>query len=226
MKKITRYWLIGLVFAVLGIFALATRSLVPTFFAYVLASRAYITDFIAAHYALSIALFFAVYIADNIFMLPIASALTLFAGMFYTPLVATIITLFAATIGSLVSFFLARYFIGKKLQKNYATELAHFNDLVTHYGAYYLFIVRFMPIIPFVMVNIFAGLTLVRLKTFILTTFFGLIPITLLLVFSGQELQHVVNVNDIFSGKLFFMGLLLVLLAILPFLTKKSRSVL
>ncbi len=206
--------------------AITTKFLAPKLFAYVLMSRAHIAAFIASNYVLSIALFFLIYIADNIFMLPIASLLTLFAGMFFGPLVATIITLCAATVGSMVSFFLARYLIGKRLQETYVKELKRFNELMAIYGTYYLFIVRLMPIIPFVMVNILAGLTLVRTKIFVLTTFFGLIPVTLLLVFSGQELQHAITLQEIFSGKMIFMGIMLALLTILPLLVKKSRVVL
>lgn len=231
MKKFLKtkkplFILLGLLLAIIGVILFMTRSLVPTIFDYVLVYRGSITAFIAAHYLLSIILFFLIYIVDNILMLPIASALTLFAGMFYSPLVAIVITLCAATLGSMVSFLLARYLIGKKLQNRYTKELARFNELVGHYGTYYLVIVRFMPVIPFVLVNVFAGLTLVRFRTFVLTTFFGLIPITLLLVFYGRELQHVVILSDIFSGKLFFMGIILVFLTVLPLLTKRSRLML
>lgn len=226
MQKKYLFVLLGLFIAVFGALALFSQSLVPTIFDYILASRGPIAAFIAVHYLLSIILFFLIYIADNILMLPIASALTLFAGMFYSPLVATVMTLCAATLGSMVSFLLARYFIGKKLQRRYAKELVNFNELVGHYGTYYLVIVRFMPVIPFVLVNILAGLTLVRVKTFVLTTFFGLIPITLLLVFYGRELQHAVTLSDVFSGKMFFMGIILVLLTVLPLLTKRSRLML
>ena len=226
MKKLSLFTRLILIIAFVGALAIATKFLAPKLFAYVLLSRAHIADFIASHYALSILLFFLIYIADNILMLPIASLLTLFAGMFFGPLVATIITLCAATIGAMVSFALARYLIGKKMQETYAKELKRFNELMAIYGTYYLFIVRLMPIIPFVMVNILAGLTLVRVKTFVITTFFGLIPVTLLLVFSGQELQHAVTLREVFSGKMILMGIILALLAVLPLLVKKSRVVL
>lgn len=226
MKKISPLFWLGIIIAVIGCLAILTRSLIPLCFDYVIASRSIISAVIQKNYLLSIVLFFAVYIIDNILMLPIASALTLFAGIFYPPFLAIGMTLCAATLGATVSFFLARYFIGKKLQRMYAKELAKFNVLVSEYGVYYLFIVRFIPLIPFVLVNICAGLTLVRFKTFVLTTFFGLVPITLLLVFSGQELQHVVTLSDIFSGKMFFMGIILIILVAIPLLTKKLRVML
>lgn len=226
MKKLSFFSLIGLLIALVCALAIAANFWAPKLFAYVLLSRVHIATFIANNYALSIMLFFLIYIADNIFMLPIASLLTLLAGMFFSPLVATIITLCAATLGAMVSFFLARYLVGKRLQETYAKELKRFNELFSIYGTYYLLIVRLMPIIPFVMVNILAGLTLVRTKTFVITTFLGLIPLTLLLVFSGQELQHAVTLREILSGKMIFMGIMLALLTILPLLVKKSRVML
>lgn len=223
MKKISALVRLGLFGMLVILLAIAASFFAPHLMSYVLSSRDQIANFVKHHHLLSVLFFFIVYVIDNVLMLPIASLLTVMAGMFYGPVEAILVTLCAATIGALVSFFLARYLVGRWLQRVYAAELRRFNELFSLYGTYYLFIVRLIPIIPFVLVNVFAGVTLVRTRVFILTTFFGLLPVTILLVFSGRELQHAVTLSDIFSGRMIFLGIILILMTFLPLLVKKTR---
>lgn len=222
-KTVLRLLLVGLVFMT---FVFIAQLISPALFSYVIGSREYIAQFIAKNFILSVFIFFLIYIVDNIFALPIASLLTILAGIFYPPLFAILITLLAATVGASVAFTLSRHFIGKTVQQKYALRLAYFNKLFDQYGVYYLVLVRLIPIIPFVLVNMFAGLTLVSIRTFLITTFFGMIPVTVVLVLSGRELQQAVSLLDLLSGKIIIFLFVLVFLALLPLLLKKMRVML
>ncbi|MCL5436975.1 MAG: VTT domain-containing protein [Candidatus Dependentiae bacterium] len=205
--------------------SLVVRGYLPAAVSFVLESRAEIAGWTDRHYLLSITIFLGAYLLGTIWVLPISSVLNLFAGMFFEPLVAILLALAAAMISATVAFFATRYLFGIRLQRTYADRFKRFNSLIAHYGTYYLLVVRLIPIIPFALINVLAGLTTVRFKTFIVTTFLGAIPMTLLLVFSGRELQHAATMADIFSDRMVFMGIILIVLLFLPILAKKSRLV-
>ena len=64
-----------------------------------------------------------------------------------------------ATIGAIMAFLVARYLIGDWLQKRYAERLASFNKEIAENGYNYLLTLRLIPVFPFFLVNIFAGIT-------------------------------------------------------------------
>ena len=50
----------------------------------------------------------------------------------------------------------------------------------------YLFVLRLLPLFPFFLVNVIPAFAGVRLSTFVITTFFGIIPATIIFSLSGQ----------------------------------------
>lgn len=190
-----------------------------------LSSRDQLATFVAKHYYVSLLLYTTIFIIDNILALPLASLMTFAAGYFYGPFVATTATLAAATCGATFSFLVSRHLVGTHLQRLYQDRLTNFNHWFNQWGSYYLFIVRLVPVVPFALVNIFAGLTKAQLKTFVLTTFFGMIPVTTLFAFSGREFKYISSFSDILNGRMLFFLIIFCILTLLPFLLKKLRLV-
>jgi uncharacterized membrane protein YdjX (TVP38/TMEM64 family) len=183
-----------------------------------------IADFIKRRYWTSMFIFWCLYVAENIFALPTAAFLTLGAGFFYGVVPATILTVISATSGAIVLFYMARYFFGDSLQKKYAVRLTHFNKAFEEQGVYFLLSVRCIPLVPFAVVNVFAGLTLVPITTFIWTTVVGMIPGTLIYVLAGQQLQKIQSVGDVFSVRVLLIFMALALLALLPVIVQHYKS--
>jgi uncharacterized membrane protein YdjX (TVP38/TMEM64 family) len=183
--------------------------------------RETITAFIHRHYALSVTLFVLIYILDNILALPIATALAMSAGFFFGFLPAIVIVLASLAVGATVSFSLSRYFWGTKIQEKYKTDLQRFNAVFDHYGTYYLLAVRLVPIIPFVLVNIVAGLTLVSYPRFLWTTVIGMIPLTILQTLWGDQFQNVRSTWDLLTWQMMLVFCVLLLLALLPILFRR-----
>lgn len=181
-----------------------------------------ISNFIDQHYTLSIALYWLIYVIDNICSLPLAAVLTIVAGYFYGPYVAFGITIVAATCGATAAFLVSRYLAGRIVQRAYQQKLAYFNTLFEKNGAYFLLAVRLVPAIPFVLVNILAGLTLVPLRTFIWTTTIGMVPVTLLFVFSGAHFCSLRSVSDIFTPGVVALFALLVCILLLPLVFRRK----
>jgi uncharacterized membrane protein YdjX (TVP38/TMEM64 family) len=183
-----------------------------------------IASFIERRYWTSVFIFWCLYVFENVFALPLAASLTVAAGYFYGVLPAIVFTIVAATSGAIVLFYMARYLFGNGLQKKYAERLNGFNRAFKEQGAYYLLSVRLTPIIPFVVVNIFAGLTLVPVSTFIWTTALGMIPVTIVYACAGQQLQSIVSVGDIFTLRILVILAILAFIALLPVVVQHYRN--
>ena len=130
----------------------------------------------------------------------------------------------AATTGATLAFLFARYIAGQSLQAKYGDRLARFNEELESNGWSYLLTLRFIPIFPFFLINLFAGLTNIRLRTFVWTTSVGIFPGSLIYAYAGQQLGTISAVKDIFSTKVLLAFLLLATLAVFPVIYKKIRK--
>lgn len=74
------------------------------------------------------------------------------------------------------------------------------------------------------MINVFAGLTRVPMRTFVWTTSVGIFPGTLIYAYAGQQLRIIKDVGDIFSAKVLGAFLLLAGFAIIPIIVNKVKS--
>ncbi|OHB56806.1 MAG: hypothetical protein A2Y07_06745 [Planctomycetes bacterium GWF2_50_10] len=181
-------------------------------------------DFSDRHYFKSVAAFILTYIVVTGFSLPGALILTLAGGFLYKTLLAAIYVNVGATTGATLAFLAARYIAGDWIQFKYADKLVKFNRELDRNGSNYLLILRLVPVFPFFLINIFAGLTRVPLKTFIWTTSLGILPGSLIYAYAGEQLGMISNVRDIFTTRILIAFLLLALLAFLPILLRKLKK--
>jgi uncharacterized membrane protein YdjX (TVP38/TMEM64 family) len=79
-------------------------------------------------------------------------------------------------------------------------------------------------VFPFFVVNLLAGLTKVKLRTFIWTTSLGILPSSLIYAFAGEQIGKIHHVSEIFSGRVLVAFILLALAAISPTIYKKIKS--
>ena len=225
MKKLSSVHLRLIIFlSFLGLAALISSFFLGDIIVQLKLLNGRLTYFVESHYALSLLLFCLIYIVDNVFALPVASLMTIGAGYFYGPLIAFCVTTVAASCGATLSFLMTRYFVGRHLQKTYAAKFKEFNKNVDVYGTHFLLAVRFIPAVPFVLVNVLAGLTNIPLKTFCWTTLLGMMPVTLLLVFSGREFRNVSSLGELVTFKIVTLLLGLALLTLFPIFLKKQRK--
>lgn len=176
------------------------------------------------NYVLSVLAYVVIYIMVTGFSLPGATVLTLSGGFLYKALLAAVYVNVAATTGALLAFIFARYVAGQWLQEKYAEKLAKFNKEFENNGARYLLTMRFIPIFPFFLINIFAGLTKVPIRTFIWTTSVGIFPGSLIYAYAGQQLRIIKDIGDIFSAKVLGAFLLLAGFTLIPIIVSKARA--
>lgn len=125
-----------------------------------------------------------VYIVFCVVGLP-ASPLTIGAGAIFGFVQGSVIVIVGATLGATASFLLARTLMRRRVETMTAGN-AKFRALdraISREGGRIVFLVRLAPVFPFAYINFAFGLTGVRLLTYIVATFLGIIPLTLAFVY-------------------------------------------
>lgn len=172
---------------------------------------------------LSALLFVLLYVALVALSIPGASLLSILGGFFFGVIRATVYINVGASVGALLVFLAARFFLGEMIQEKYAERLRRFNDELEKNGKNYLLTLRFIAVFPFWMINLLAGVTRIRPWTFFWTTSLGIIPGSAVYAYSGYALARL-GQEPGFPPQLIFAFVLLAALSLLPVVIKKIRQ--
>src|SRR5262249_40037385 len=160
-------------------------------------------------------LFFVVYVTGTGLSLPVAVWLSLLAGYLFGRWLGTSVVILAATCGATLAFLSSRYLFRDAVQRRFGTRLRVINEGVMRDGAFYLFALRLVPVVPFFLINLGMGLTTMRVWTFAWVSLVGMLPGTFTYVNAGGALRDLQKPSDILSGN---VVLALALLGLLPLL--------
>lgn len=116
------------------------------------------------------------YIVVVAFSIPGALWMTLTGGFLFGTAIGGLLAISGATLGAVALFVMAKYVIGDFFRTRYGPRLVAFEAGFNRDAASYLLSMRLIPVFPFFLVNLGAALMKVRLTTFFLTTFFGIMP--------------------------------------------------
>jgi len=94
---------------------------------------------------------------------------------------------FASTAGATLAFWLSRYLLRDAVRHRFGSRLTHINESLERDGAFYLFTVRLVPVIPFFVLNALMGLTPIRTRTFWWVSQLGILPVNLIWVSVGAS---------------------------------------
>lgn len=125
-------------------------------------------------------------------LVPFPAELITFAnGMLFGPVWGIVITWTGAMLGAALAFALARWF-GRPFVDAMLNERhrAAMDRWMRRQGVGVLLMSRLMPLISFNVINYAAGLTPISWWTFLWTTGLGILPITALLVVTGDEVWN------------------------------------
>lgn len=159
--------------------------------------------------------FFLIYVAVTALSLPMATLLTLAGGALFGLLEGTLLVSFASSIGATVAFLASRFVLRDFVQQRYGKRLATINEGIQRDGAWYLFSLRLLPVIPFFVVNLLMGLTTLRTRTFYVVSQLGMLAATVVFVNAGTQLASLQSPSDILSPRIFGAFVLLGLLPLL-----------
>ena len=146
------------------------------------------------------AVFVVFYVCAVVLMLP-GSLLTLGAGYLFGLGYGFLIVSFASTVGATCAFVLGRFFARDWVagELNSMPKFSALDQAVGERGGLVVLLTRLSPAFPFSLLNYALGLTKVPLKTYVLVSWLGMIPGTLLYVYLGSIAQ---NLTALLNGEL------------------------
>lgn len=105
-------------------------------------------------------------------------------------------------------------------------RLTGINDALEREGAFYLFTLRLIPVVPFFVVNAVMGLTRIRATTFWWVSQIGMLPGTAAFVYAGSTVPSLEVLAKEGVGKVLSWQLVLgfVILGLFPLAVKKLVS--
>lgn len=149
--------------------------------------------------AVGVVVYTLAYILATVLLLP-GSILTLGAGFAYGPVWGTVlvspVSVVAATLAFVLGRTVARNWVSRRMEKN--PRFAAINKAIGESGFKIVFLLRLSPIFPFNVLNYALGLTRVRLRDYVIASFFGMLPGTFLYVYLGSL---VTSASELLSGK-------------------------
>jgi len=168
---------------------------------------------------LTAAVFFLVFMAGTAFSLPVTGLLAISGGIVFGTFTGFVLSLLSSTLGGTISLYSSRYLFHDLVKRRFAPQLDMVNKGIANEGAFYLFGMRMIPIIPFWGLNLLMGLTTMKVPVFMLATLLGMVPAIMILSYTGNELGEIENLSlaEIFSPGLI---LALCLLASFPILAR------
>ena len=136
---------------------------------------------------LGVGVFILIYILACVFLVP-GAILTLGAGAIYGVLKGSILVSLASTMGATAAFLVGRYLARAWVQRRIESH-PKFNAIdqaVGQEGWKIVGLTRLSPVFPFNLLNYFYGLTRVSLKDYVLASWIGMMPGTIMYVYIGS----------------------------------------
>lgn len=186
-----------------------------------------------SNYLLAALIFVAVYVVIVAFSLPGAAVMTLTGGFLFGIFPGALFCVIGATLGAIAIFLATKTGLGDVLHD----KIRDNDGMVKRVDAglkqneiSYLFLMRLVPAIPFFLANLIPAFLGVSLRNFAFTTFFGIMPGSVVYTSVGAGLGDVFargespNLGVIFEPQILGPILGLCALAVLPILIKSIRG--
>src|SRR5437867_7945227 len=173
-------------------------------------------------------IFVGIYIVATVFFIP-GSVLTLGAGAVFGVGLGSVCVSISATLGATAAFLVGRYLardaIARKIEKN--EKFAAIDRAVADDGWKIVLFTRLSPVFPFTLLNYAFGLTRVKLSHYVLASWLGMIPGTLMYVYLGSLVNVGAGHRQRTTGEWFLYGVgLLATVTVTVFVTRLARRAL
>jgi uncharacterized membrane protein YdjX (TVP38/TMEM64 family) len=186
-------------------------------------NRKQLAAFYASHRLTTVAMFMVLYVLQTALSLPGAAVLSLAAGAIFGAVMGTVYANIAATIGATLAFLVTRYLLHDTVQRKFGDHLEKLNRELETRGLNYLLFLRLVPLFPFFLINLAAGLTRLPLRTFVIGTMVGIIPGGFVYCNAGASLSTITTLKEIASPRVLGSFALLGLFALLPVIYGKIK---
>ncbi len=168
----------------------------------------------------------AIYIVSTVLNLPGAAIMSLAIGFVFGRWHGVLLATIASTIGAVLVFWIARYLIAdwarSRLEKNDSTRKLMEK---LHQDAFsYLLFMRAVPLFPFWFVNMTFAFSPISTKQYVIGTYFGMLPVSFVLVNLGQSLSTVNSMAELFNRDVILSFVLIGILALITTTIMRIRK--
>jgi len=146
---------------------------------------------VAENFAVALLSYAALYASAVALSLPAAAILTLTGGFLFGWIFGGTTAVLAATMGATAIFLLARSALGGTLSRRAGPWLSKLRAGFQEDAISYLLFLRLVPAFPFWLVNLAPALLGMKLRDYVIATFFGIIPSTFAISVIGSGLDSV-----------------------------------
>lgn len=154
-------------------------------------NRDFLQTWTAENTALAAITFIAVYCIMVALSLPGAIWATLAGGFIFGTWVGGLYVIIGATLGATAIFLIARYALADFFREKAGKAIAKMEDGFNENALSYMFVLRLVPLFPFWLVNLVPAFVGVKIRTYIIGTFFGIMPGSLVYASVGNGLDAV-----------------------------------
>jgi uncharacterized membrane protein YdjX (TVP38/TMEM64 family) len=194
-------------------------------------SRQALKAFVAANPVIAPLGFVVLYTLAVAFSFPAASVLTIFGGFLFGWLFGGVLAIVGATVGATIIFMAARTFCSGYVRERVGSVATKLSRGFEKNAFAYLLVLRIAPFVPFFIVNIAPALFKVRLRTYIVATFIGIMPGAFAYAWLGQGCDSVLiaarnagqqaTIRDLVTPQITIAFVALALVAALAAVVKK-----
>lgn len=165
------------------------------------------------------AIYFGVYVMVAALSIPGALIITLMAGAVFGLFWGVVLVSFASSIGATLAFLFSKILLSSWVQRKFGRYVDKINQGVEREGAFYLFSLRLVPAVPFVVINLVFGLTSIKTRTFYWVSQLGMLAGTIVYVNAGASLSNIESFN---AGDILTPGVIasFLILAVFPYIAK------
>jgi uncharacterized membrane protein YdjX (TVP38/TMEM64 family) len=173
-------------------------------------------------------LFIGIYVVATVLFIP-GSVLTLGAGALFGVALGSVCVSISATLGATAAFLVGRYLardaVARRVEKD--QRFAAIDRAVADEGWKIVLLTRLSPVFPFTLLNYAFGLTRIRLSHYVLASWIGMVPGTVMYVYLGSLVNVGAGHRQRSVGEWVLYGVgLLASIAVTVFVTRLARKAL
>ncbi|NBB68711.1 MAG: TVP38/TMEM64 family protein [Alphaproteobacteria bacterium] len=163
----------------------------------------------AAHPVVAPLAFGVAYAAGVAVSIPGAAIMTLAGGLMFGLVLGTLVVVVSATLGATLVFLIAKTALGEPLRRRASGRIKRMEQGFQEDALSYLLVLRLVPIFPFWLVNIVPAFFGMRLTSYVVATFVGILPGTAVIASIGNGVGEILAAGEtpdlsiIFSPEVF-----------------------
>ena len=186
--------------------------------------------YVQSHPVLSLSSYLAAYVLCIALSLPVALVMTVSGGFLFGPWLGGPTAALGCTLGATAVFLISRLTVGDALEARTGPRVRAIAEGLRKDAFFYLLTLRLIPVTPFWLANVAAGLIAIRVPVFVAATFLGILPASLIYAGIGAGLGALfdsgapVNLHTLVTPQMALPLAGLGLLSVLPILYQRYRN--